>query len=208
MEAFTILKGIAAPIDLPNVDTNQICPTEFNKVPVGDPFYPKILFHYLRFNADGTEIPDFILNKEPFRHAKVIVADRNWGGGSSRESAVYALMACGIRCVIASSFGDIHYNNCLQNGVLPVKLPQETVVKLRQQIHDNPGMELTVDLEYQTVRGPDNVVHKFEIEPVPKRCLLQGLDAIERTQQFQGAIDAFREKHKRDAAFLCTPGAA
>lgn len=85
MEAFTTLTGIAAPIDIPNVDTNQICPTEFNKVPVGDPFYPKILFHYLRFNADGTEIPEFILNKEPFRNAKIIVADRNWGGGSSRK---------------------------------------------------------------------------------------------------------------------------
>ena len=208
MEAFTILKGIAAPIDLPNVDTNQICPTEFNKVPFGDPFYPKVLFHYLRFNADGSEIPDFILNQGSFRHAKIIVADRNWGGGSSRESAVYALMSFGVRCVIASSFGDIHFNNCLQNGVLPVKLPQETVVKLREEIHENPGMELTVDLEYQTVRGPNNDVFKFDINPVPKRCLLQGLDAIERTQQSQEKIDAFRDKHRRENNFLCTPGAS
>ncbi len=208
MDAFTTLTGIAAPIDIPNVDTNQLCPTEFNKVPFGDPFYPKILFHYLRFNADGSEIPDFILNKEPYRNAKIIVADRNWGGGSSRESAVYALMFFGVRCVIASSFGDIHFNNCLQNGVLPVILPQETVVKIRKQLHDNPGTELTVDLEYQTVRGPDNEVYKFDINPVPKRCLLNGLDAIKRTQQFQKKIDGFRDKHRSEADFLCTPGAA
>ncbi|MEL0107728.1 MAG: 3-isopropylmalate dehydratase small subunit [Rhodospirillaceae bacterium] len=207
MEAFTTLTGIAAPIDIPNVDTNQICPTEFNKVPVGDPFYPKILFHYLRFNADGTEIPEFILNKEPFRNAKIIVADRNWGGGSSRESAVYAIMSFGARAVIASSFGDIHYNNCLQNGVLPVKLKQEEVVKLRQQLHENPGAELTIDLEYQTVRGPDNHVYKFDVNPVSKRCLLNGLDAVARTQEFQSDIDSFKKKHHESAAFLDQPGA-
>ena len=207
MEAFTTLTGIAAPIDTPNVDTNQICPTEFNKVPIGDPFYPKILFHYLRFNADGTEIPDFILNKEPFRDAKIIVADRNWGGGSSRESAVYAIMYFGARAVIASSFGDIHYSNCLQNGVLPVKLRQEEVIKLREQLHENPGAEITIDLEYQTVRGPDNHVYSFEINPVSKRCLLNGLDAVERTQGFQTDIDSFKKKHQESAAFLSQPGA-
>ena len=139
MEAFTKLTGLAVPLDMPNVDTNQICPTEFNKVPIGDPFYPKIFFHYRRFNADGSEIPEFILNQEPYRNAKIIVADRNWGGGSSRESAVYAIMAFGVRAVIASSFGDIHFSNCLQNGLLPVILKQEDVVKLRQQLHDDVG---------------------------------------------------------------------
>jgi 3-isopropylmalate/(R)-2-methylmalate dehydratase small subunit len=207
MEAFTTLTGIAAPIDTPNVDTNQICPTEFNKVPVGDPFYPKILFHYLRFNADGSEILDFILNRKPFRDAQIIVADRNWGGGSSRESAVYAIMSFGARAVVASSFGDIHYNNCLQNGVLPVKLKQEEVVKLREQLHETPGAELTIDLEYQTVRGPDNHVYSFDINPVSKRCLLKGLDAIARTQQFQSDIDSFKKKHYNSAAFLSQPGA-
>jgi 3-isopropylmalate/(R)-2-methylmalate dehydratase small subunit len=207
MEAFTTLTGIAAPIDTPNVDTNQICPTEFNKVPVGDPFYPKILFHYLRFNADGSEILDFILNRKPFRDAQIIVADRNWGGGSSRESAVYAIMSFGARAVVASSFGDIHYNNCLQNGVLPVKLKQEEVVKLREQLHETPGAELTIDLEYQTVRGPDNHVYSFDINPVSKRCLLNGLDAIARTQQFQSDIDSFKKKHYNSAAFLSQPGA-
>jgi 3-isopropylmalate/(R)-2-methylmalate dehydratase small subunit len=208
MEAFTTLKGIAAPIDFANVDTNQICPTEFNKVPFGDPFYPKVLFHYLRFNADGTEIPEFILNQEPFRNAKIIVADRNWGGGSSRESAVYALMFFGVRCVIASSFGDIHHNNCLQNGVLPVKLPQETCVKLRKQIHADPGRDIAVDLEAQTVTGPDGDVYRFDIDPVPKRCLLKGLDAIGRTLQFKSDIDAFRKKHRDEVPFLAQPGAA
>jgi len=207
MEAFTTLTGIAAPIDTPNVDTNQICPTEFNKVPVGDPFYPKILFHYLRFNADGSEILDFILNRKPFRDAQIIVADRNWGGGSSRESAVYAIMSFGARAVVASSFGDIHYNNCLQNGVLPVKLKQEEVVKLREQLHETPGAEITIDLEYQTVRGPDNHVYSFDINPVSKRCLLNGLDAIARTQQFQSDIDSFKKKHLNSVAFLSQPGA-
>jgi 3-isopropylmalate/(R)-2-methylmalate dehydratase small subunit len=207
MEAFTILKGIAAPIDTPNVDTNQICPTEFNKVPIGDSFYPKIFFHYLRFNADGSEIPDFILNKEPFRDAKIIVADRNWGGGSSRESAVYAIMSFGASAVIASSFGDIHYNNCLQNGVLPVKLLQDEVVKLRGQLHENPGAEITIDLAAQTVTGPDGTVYSFDINSVSKRCLLNGLDAVARTQEFQSDIDSFRKNHQKNVAFLSQPGA-
>ena len=130
MQAFSKLTAAAVPIDEPNIDTNQLCPTRFNKMPIGDPDYPKILFHDQRFNPDGSEKPDFILNQEAYRNAEIIVADRNWGGGSSRETAVYALMAYGIRCVIASGFGDIHRNNCLKNGVLPVILPNETCIAL------------------------------------------------------------------------------
>ena len=207
MKAFNSLKGIAAPIDMPNVDTNQICPTEFNKVPIGDSFYPKIFFHYLRFNSDGSEIPDFILNKPSYRNAKIIVADRNWGGGSSRESAVYAIMFFGIRAIIASSFGDIHYNNCLQNGVLPVKLEQNEVVKLREQIHKKPGTKISINLELQEVTGPDGIIYSFEINPVSKKSLLNGLDAVSRTQQFKADIDLFKEKYQSEYQFLSQPGA-
>ena len=201
MERFTTLTAIAAPIDEANVDTNQICPTRFNKVPVGDPDYGKILFHDRRFNPDGSEKPDFILNSEPYRQARIIVADRNWGGGSSRESAVYALAAYGIRAVVASSFGDIHRSNCLKNGLLPVVLPNETCAALRAQLHDEPGAEITIDLAAQTVTAPDGSVHRFDIAPVPKRCLLAGLDDVARTQQFQGAIDSFRARYREAMPF-------
>ncbi|HSN38820.1 MAG TPA: 3-isopropylmalate dehydratase small subunit, partial [Burkholderiales bacterium] len=144
MTPFTKLTAIAAPIDEPNIDTNQLCPTRFNKVPRG-PKHAQILFHDLRFQADGTE-KDFVLNREPWRRAQIIVADRNWGCGSSRESAVYALYEFGIRCVIASSFGDIHANNCMKNGLLPVVLKQDEVMAIRAQLHAKPGATVSVDL--------------------------------------------------------------
>jgi len=196
MQPFTKLTAVAAPIDEPNLDTNQLCPTRFNKVPVGDPDYHKILFHDRRFSPDGSEKPDFVLNSPAFRKAQIIVADRNWGGGSSRESAVYALQAFGIRAVVASSFGDIHRNNCLKNGVLPVVLPNDVCVALRAQLHAQPGAEISIDLAAQTVTGPDGAVHRFEVAPVPKRCLLNGLDDVARTQQFQREIDGFRARYR------------
>ena len=202
MQAFTTLKAVAVPFDEANIDTNQLCPTRFNKVAIGDPIYPTILFHDQRFNPDGSEKPDFILNQEPYRHAQIFVADRNWGGGSSRESAVYALMAFGIRAVIASSFGDIHRNNCLKNGVLPVVLDNDLCVDLRRQLHETVGAEIAIDLEAQTVTAPDGTVHRFEIAPVPKRCLLNGLDDVGRTQELQATIDAFRESFKAAVPFL------
>lgn len=206
MQPFTTLTAVAAPIDEPNVDTNQICPTRFNKVPLGDPDYRTILFHDRRFNPDGSEKSDFILNQAPYRETQIIVADRNWGGGSSRESAVYALMAFGIRAVIASSFGDIHRNNCLKNGVLPVVLPNDTCVALRRHLHENVGATITVDLAAQTVTGPDGAVHAFDIPPLPKRCLLEGLDDVDRTQQFQAEIDAFRENYHAELPFQTVAG--
>src|SRR6185295_20283803 len=149
MQPFTKLTGIAVPIDEPNVDTNQLCPTRFNKVPRG-PKHRDILFHDRRFNADGSE-KEHILNVEPFKRAQIVVANRNWGGGSSRESAVYALYEFGIRCVIASSVADIHANNCVKNGLLPVVLTESEVVAIRTQLHDRPGATMTVDLAAQTV---------------------------------------------------------
>ena len=201
MRPFTVVTAIAAPVDEPNVDTNQLCPTRFNKVPSDASDYQKIFFHDQRFNPDGSEKPDFLFNREPYREAEIIVADRNWGGGSSRESAVYAMMAFGIRAVIASSFGDIHRNNCLKNGVLPVQLPNEDCVALRAQLHANPGATITIDLEQQTVTGPGNAQYRFDIAPIPKRCLLSGLDDVGRTQAFAAKIDAFRETYRRDVPF-------
>src|SRR3982751_3205277 len=159
MQPFTTLTAIAAPIDEPNVDTNQLCPTRFNKVPRGAK-YARVLFHDRRFEADGTE-KDFILNRAPYRSARIIVADRNWGCGSSRESAVYALYEFGIRSVIASSFGDIHANNCYKNGLLPVTLPDAQLADIRAQLHANPGASVSVDLYQQTVTDPSGKVHRF-----------------------------------------------
>src|SRR5688572_18889760 len=171
MDAFTTLTAVAVPVDEPNVDTNQLCPTRFNKLPRG-PAYARVLFHDLRFNPDGTE-KEHILNVEPFKRARVVVADRNWGCGSSRESAVYALYEFGIRCVIASSFGEIHANNCYRNGLLPVVLKPEEVADMRRQLHAHSGASVTVDLAAQTVVDPEGNAHRFEIHPVRKKCLLE-----------------------------------
>lgn len=202
MEPFTTFRAIAIPFDEANVDTNQLCPTRFNKVPICDESYWTILMHDRRFNPDGSEKPGFIFNKEPYRKAGIIVADRNWGGGSSRESAVYALKAFGIRAVIASSFGDIHYSNCMKNGVLPAKLPQETVQDIRKQLYAKVGTEIYIDLETQSVISPDGKSHIFEIPENPKYCLLRGLDDISRTQEFQEKINTFRTTYVRNFEFL------
>jgi 3-isopropylmalate/(R)-2-methylmalate dehydratase small subunit len=206
MQPFTKLTAIAAPIDEPNVDTNQLCPTRFNKVPRG-PGHAKILFHDRRFDADGSE-KDFILNREPYRRAGIIVADRNWGCGSSRESAVYALWEFGIRCVIASSFADIHAGNCLKNGLLPVVLDEEAVAGLRRQLHAHPGGELTIDLAAQTVTDLHGRSARFDIHPVRKKCLLEGLDDIARTDQYRGALELFEAAYRRERPWLFEkPGA-
>ena len=200
MQPFTKLTAIAAPVDEPNVDTNQLCPTRFNKVPRG-PGHRDILFHDRRFDLQGGE-KEFILNREPYRRARIIVADRNWGCGSSRESAVYALYEFGIRCVIASSFGDIHANNCMKNGLLPVVLSQEDVAAIRAQIHAKPGAEVGVDLAAQTVTDPAGNVYRFDIHPVRKKCLLEGLDDIARTQQYAERIEGFEEAYREERPWL------
>jgi len=200
MQPFIKLTAIAVPIDEPNVDTNQLCPTRFNKVPRG-PKHAQILFHDRRFEADGGE-KDFILNREPYRRAQIVVADRNWGCGSSRESAVYALYEFGIRCVIASSFGDIHAGNCGKNGLLPVVLAQEDVVGIRRQLHAQPGATVTVDLAAQTVTDPAGKLYRFEIHPVRKKCLLEGLDDISRTAQYAERFEIFEETYRQERPWL------
>jgi len=200
MTPFTTLTGIAAPIDEPNVDTNQLCPTRFNKVPRG-PRHAQILFHDRRFEADGRE-KDFVLNREPYRRAQIIVADRNWGCGSSRESAVYALYEFGIRCVIASSFGDIHANNCYKNGLLPVTLADHAVADMRRQLNENPGATISVDLPRQTVTDAEGTLHRFDIHPVRKKCLLEGLDDIARTRQYAERLAIFEDTYRDERPWL------
>jgi 3-isopropylmalate/(R)-2-methylmalate dehydratase small subunit len=201
MEPFRVLEAVAVPIDEVNVDTNQLCPTRFNKVPRG-PDYERILFHDRRFDAEGNENPDFILNREPYRQARIIVAERNFGCGSSRESAVYALHAFGFRSVIAPSFGDIFTSNCLKNGLLPVRVLTEVAAGMRRQLHANVGATVKVDLAQQAVTGPDGQTHAFEIHPLRKRCLLEGLDDISLTQRYRADLEAFEARHRAAMPWL------
>jgi 3-isopropylmalate/(R)-2-methylmalate dehydratase small subunit len=201
MQPFVTLSGVAVPLDEANLDTNQLCPTRFNKVPKG-PRFAQILLHDRRFNSDGSEKPDYILNQEPYRRAVIAVAGRNFGVGSSRETAVFGLIGFGIRSIIAPSFGDIFFNNSLKNGLLPVRLPAAIVDTLMRQLLDRRGAQLTVDLPNQTVTGSDGKTHQFEIEPLSKRRLLKGLDEIANTKEYSAAIRKFEEEQKESFPWL------
>ena len=201
MQPFTKLTGIAAPIELANVDTDKIIPARFLRR-LREPGYEKLAFHDIRYDADGNDRPDFVLNQAPYRSAKILVAGANFGCGSSREAAVYVLFDYGIRSVIAPSFGDIHYGNELQNGMLPVMLAEETCAKLRQQLRDRPGAEITVDLGTQTVTGPDGASYRFEIDATSKERLLKGLDDIGLVMQYEKEIEAFEKKHHAELPWL------
>jgi 3-isopropylmalate/(R)-2-methylmalate dehydratase small subunit len=201
MDKFTIFKAVAVPFDQANIDTNQLCPTRFNKVEKG-PQYAKVLFHDLRFAADGAEKPDFILNRPPYRSAGIIVADRNFGCGSSRESAVYAIRTFGIRAIIAPSFGDIFFNNCLKNSVVPVAIDAATCAAMRAQLHARIGAEITVDLERQVVIDVAGREHAFLIHPLRRRCLINGLDDIALTAEFLDVMQPFEAAYRREFPWL------
>jgi 3-isopropylmalate/(R)-2-methylmalate dehydratase small subunit len=201
MQPFVTLSGVAVPLDEANLDTNQLCPTRFNKVPKG-PRFAQILLHDRRFNSDGSEKPDYILNQDPYRRAMIAVAGRNFGVGSSRETAVFGLIYFGIRSVIAPSFGDIFFNNSLRNGLLPVRLPAATVDMLMRQLLDRRGAQLTIDLHNQTVTDPDGKIHHFEIEPLSKRRLLKGLDEIAHTKEYSSAIRQFEDGQRKSFPWL------
>ncbi len=194
LKPFKTFASAAVPIDIANCDTDQIIPARFLRRPGTDPDYPKYLFHDLRFNADGSE-KDFIYNKEPYRGGRIFVADMNWGCGSSRENAVTALAANGVRSVIAPSFGDIHYSNCIKNGVLPVRLPSADCETLRRQLHEGPGAEIAIDLDAQSLTGPDQTTYTFEIDAFDKHRLLNGLDEIGLTMEFEDEITRFTERY-------------
>jgi 3-isopropylmalate/(R)-2-methylmalate dehydratase small subunit len=195
MGKFTTLEGVAAPLRIINVDTDMIVPKQYLKT-IKRTGLGKGLFSELRFRDDGSENPDFVLNKPAYRNAKILVADDNFGCGSSREHAPWALLDFGIRCVISTSFGDIFYNNCFKNGILPVRVTREDLEKLFDDAERGANARLTVDLEKQEIRGPDGGVIKFDIEPFRKHCLLNGLDDIGLTLVKNAQIDAYESKVK------------
>ncbi len=189
-EPFTTLTAVAAPLDMHNVDTDQIMPARFMRRP-RDERYATYGFHDLRFDAAGAPRGDFILNHPPFDEAGIIVAGRNFGVGSSREAAVYALLALGIRCVVAESFGDIFFNNSLKNGLLPVRLPGPVVEGLREAAAKRPGTRLTVDLERGILVTQGGQPHDFVIPTFARDCLLRGLDEIGLTFTLLPQIELF-----------------
>ncbi len=193
MDKFTTLTGVAAPLNMINVDTDAIIPKVYLKT-IKRTGLGSALFAELRFNEDGSEIADFVLNKEPYRKATILVAGDNFGCGSSREHAPWALLDFGLRCIIAPSFADIFYNNTFKNGILPVKLPEARVNELLRFLLELPGAEITVDLPAQTVQGPDGKTDSFEIDPFRKHCLINGLDDIGLTMEKADAIAAYESK--------------
>ena len=193
MQKFTTLTGVAAPLPMINIDTDAIIPKQFLKT-IKRTGLGKHAFHELRYDENGKEKPDFVLNKPAYRKAQILVAGDNFGCGSSREHAPWALMDFGIRCVISTSFADIFHNNCFQNGILPIKVSPEDLEKLMDDANRGANATLTVDLESQEIRGPDGGVVKFDIDPFRKRCLLEGLDNIGLTMQEDNKIDAFEKQ--------------
>jgi 3-isopropylmalate/(R)-2-methylmalate dehydratase small subunit len=198
MEKFTTLRGIAAPLPMINVDTDMIIPKQFLKT-IKRTGLGKNLFDELRYDTQGKEKPDFVLNQPAYRKAQILVVGENFGCGSSREHAPWALLDFGIRCVIAPSFADIFYNNCFKNGILPIALPQSEVDKLMDDARRGANAIITIDLEKQEITGPDGGCLKFEIDPFRKHCLLNGLDDIGLTLEKSASIDAFeaRDRHAR-----------
>jgi 3-isopropylmalate/(R)-2-methylmalate dehydratase small subunit len=190
MQKFTQLSGVAAPLPMMNVDTDMIIPKQFLKT-IKRTGLGKNLFDEMRYTTEGKEIPDFVLNKPQYRKAQILVTGANFGCGSSREHAPWALLDFGIRCVIAPSFADIFYNNCFKNGILPIVLPQAEVDKLMDDANRGANAVISVDLEKQEIRGPDGGCITFEIDAFRKHCLLNGLDDIGLTLEKASAIDAF-----------------
>src|SRR6202161_3194184 len=195
MDKFTVLEGVAAPLKMINVDTDMIIPKQYLKT-IKRTGLGGGLVSEKRYRDDGRENPDSVLNKPSYRHAKVLVAGDNFGCGSSREHAPWALMDFGIRCVISTSFGDIFYNNCFKNGVLPIKVSAQDLEKLFDDAERGANATLSIDLEKQEIRGPDGGVVKFDIEPHRKKCLLEGLDDIGLTMVKQSKIDSFEANAK------------
>ena len=201
MEKFTKLEGVAAPLRIVNVDTDMIIPKQYLKT-LKRTGLGKGLFAEKRFKDDGSENPDFVLNKPAYRNAKIIVADDNFGCGSSREHAPWALLDFGIRCVISESFADIFYNNCFKNGILPIKVPKEVIDKLMDDASRGSNAIIEVDLEKQEIKGPDGGTVHFDIDPFRKRCLLEGLDDIGLTMEKAPEIDDFEKKQKEAQPWL------
>jgi 3-isopropylmalate/(R)-2-methylmalate dehydratase small subunit len=195
MQKFSTLTAVAAPLPMRNIDTDMIIPKQFLKT-IKRTGLGKSLFYELRFDNDGKEIPDFVLNKPAYRGAEILIAGENFGCGSSREHAPWALLDYGFRCVIAPDFADIFFNNCFQNGILAIKLPQKDVDKLLDDASRGSNAKLTVDLVTQEIHGPDGGVIKFDVDPFRKHCLLNGLDNIGLTLEKEHHISQFEAGNK------------
>ncbi|MFP1630673.1 3-isopropylmalate dehydratase small subunit [Zhengella sp. ZM62] len=193
MDKFTKLTGVAAPMPIVNIDTDMIIPKDYLKT-IKRTGLGTGLFSEMRYNEDGTENPDFVLNKPAYRNAQILVAGDNFGCGSSREHAPWALLDFGIRCVISTSFADIFYNNCFKNGILPIRVSQEELDKLMDDAERGANATLTVDLEAREIRGPDGGVITFELDEFKRHCLLNGLDDIGLTLEKASAIETFEKK--------------
>jgi 3-isopropylmalate/(R)-2-methylmalate dehydratase small subunit len=201
MQPFTKLSGVAAPLPMVNVDTDMIIPKQFLKT-IKRTGLGSALFFEQRMKPDGSENPDFVLNKPAYRRAQILVTGANFGCGSSREHAPWALLDFGIRCVIAPSFADIFYNNCFKNGILPIVLPKADVDKLMDDAERGANAIVSIDLEKQEIRGPDGGCIKFEIDPFRKQCLLNGLDDIGLTLRNENKISEFESRRKQTEPWM------
>lgn len=205
MKALTELEGVAAPLPMINVDTDMIIPKQYLKT-IERTGLGKGLFHAMRYNDDGSDNPDFVLNKEAYRQAKILIAGDNFGCGSSREHAAWAIEDFGIRCVIAPSFSDIFYNNAFKNGMLLIRLPQDQVEQLTKQAEFGSNAVFSIDLEAQKVTAPDGTEHSFEIDDFRKHCLLNGLDEIALTLEKESSISSYEADTSAERSWL-TPAA-
>ena len=209
MQAFTHLRALAAPLEGRNVDTDQIIPARFLKKN-RDELYKTYLFHDLRFDDHGAPRPDFILNRPPFQGAQILVADENFGCGSSREGAVYCLSDFGIRAILAPSFGDIFFNNCLKNGLLPIRLESQSLTMVRQALLNSTdsnaaAREISIDLSACTVQAPGlSRQHTFAMDPFWHECLLKGVDELALTLSYASDIENFERQHHRSHPWLAT----
>jgi len=201
MEKFNTLTGVAAPLEMINVDTDMIIPKQYLKT-LGRTGLGKALLSELRFDEKGNERPDFVLNKPAYRAAKILVAGDNFGCGSSREHAPWALMDFGIRCVISTSFADIFFSNCFQNGILPIKVKPEELEKLMDDAKRGANATMTIDLEKQEIKGPDGDMIKFDVDPFRKHCLMNGLDDIGLTMQKEKSIKSYEDKERAERPWM------
>jgi len=197
VQPFTTLIGIAAALPMPNIDTDKIIPARFLKT-IKRTGLGSALFHAMRYRPDGSEDPEFVLNKDPWRGAQILIAGPNFGCGSSREHAPWALLDFGIRCIIAPSFADIFYNNCCKNGILPIRLPQEVCDALAEDARIGANARLVVDLERQVVVRPNGEEIPFDIDPFRRRCLLEGLDDIALTLAHVDKITAYEARRRAE----------
>lgn len=205
MKALTEITGVAAPMPMINIDTDMIIPKQYLKTIVRSGL-GKGLFHSMRYNEDGSDNPDFVLNKEAYKNSSILIAGDNFGCGSSREHAAWAIEDFGIRCVIAPSFSDIFYNNAFKNGMLLIRLPQEQIDELTQQAEYGSNAQFSIDLEAQSVTAPDGKSHHFEIDDFRKKCLLNGLDEIALTLEKNDSISSFEKNTSESHSWLTPAG--